>query len=191
MPAAFGRWGTKHWPSAGKLDNALLAAMSKEQSVFQVQPQLAAARAAQFKGRYDGPEGARSLLMSAGAIRTYRGSPQRGSSGRGPWRLDAAKQAASLWLGIIAFEEKDYPVAIDYFTKREALPQAAPDGPWAATAQYNLGRAYEANGQLREGTEMYEDDDSPQRHGNLLGRPPAEKTVGGSAGCPVHNAAMA
>ena len=53
-------------------------------------------------------------------------------------------------------------------TSPSATLQAAPDGPWAATAQYNLGRAYEANGQLQKAIEMYEDDDSPQRHGNLL-----------------------
>jgi tetratricopeptide (TPR) repeat protein len=46
--------------------------------------------------------------------------------------------------------------------------EAAPDGPWTAAAQYNLGRAYEANGQLQKAIELYEDDDSPQRLGNLL-----------------------
>jgi tetratricopeptide (TPR) repeat protein len=77
-----------------------------------------------------------------------------------------AKQAASFWLGIICYEEGDYPVAIDYFSKRTL--EAAPDGVWTPAAQYNLGRAYEATGQLDKAIELYEDDDSPQRQGNLL-----------------------
>ena len=57
-----------------------------------------------------------------------------------------AKEDASYWLGLIAFEQKNYPVAIDYFSRRTL--DATPDGPWTDGAHYNLGRTYEALGQL-------------------------------------------
>jgi len=69
-------------------------------------------------------------------------------------------------LGLIAFEEKNYPVAIDYFSRRTL--EATPDGPWTDGAHYNLGRTYEANGQLAEAIDLYQSDRSPQKHGNRL-----------------------
>ena len=81
---------------------------------------------------------------------------------------ETAKQDASYWLGLIAFEQKEYPVAIDYFLRRTL--EATPDGPWSDGAHYNLGRSYEANGQLAEAIEQYQSDRSPQKHGNRLRR---------------------
>lgn len=146
------------------LDRVTIEALAMEQIVYRVQPQLAAGRARQFKGEFDGPKGAKEAFMQARPsslkLQESRMAPQNRAV------YEAAKQAASLWLGIICYEEGDYPVAIDYFSKRTL--EAAPDGPWTAGAQYNLARAYEASGQLDKAIELYEDDDSPQRHGNLL-----------------------
>ena len=139
-------------------------AAATEQMIYQVQPQLASGRAMQFKSQFDGPRGARQVFMAArpadAVIRDVKLKPEQRSA------ILATKQVASLWLGLIAFEEQDYPVAIDYFAKRTL--EAVPDGPWTASAQYNLGRAYEANGQLQQAIELYDDDDSPQRQGNVL-----------------------
>ncbi len=79
---------------------------------------------------------------------------------------ETAKQDASYWLGLINFEQKNYPVAIDYFSRRTL--EATPDGPWTDGAHYNLGRAYEASGQLAPAIELYQSDRSPQKHGNRL-----------------------
>lgn len=77
-----------------------------------------------------------------------------------------AKQDASFWLGLIAFERQDYPTAIDYLMKRTLA--AAPDGPWTNGAYYNLARCYEASGQVEEAIEVYRRVESPQQYGNLL-----------------------
>lgn len=142
----------------------LLQALTMEQSVYLFQPQLVAGRARQFKGEFEGPKGAKEVYMqarpSSSKLLEARMPPQQRKV------YEDAKQAASFWLGIICYEEGDYPVAIDYFSKRTL--EAAPDSPWTAAAQYNLARAYEATGQLDKAIELYEDDDSPQRHGNRL-----------------------
>ena len=78
----------------------------------------------------------------------------------------AAKQDASYWLGLIAFERQDYATAADYFGKRTL--EAAADGPWTNGATYNLARTYEALGKLDEAIDAYRQGGSPQRHGNWL-----------------------
>lgn len=59
-------------------------------------------------------------------------------------RMRDSKQYASFWLGLIAFEEGKYKVAINYLEKR--VLNADPDGPWTESATYNLARAYEQLG---------------------------------------------
>ncbi|HEV3004608.1 MAG TPA: transglutaminase domain-containing protein [Pirellulales bacterium] len=78
-----------------------------------------------------------------------------------------AKQDASYWLGLAAFERELYDTALDYFNERTLA--ATPDGPWTHGAYYNLGRTYEALGQIDEACAAYRgDESSPQRHGNLI-----------------------
>lgn len=77
-----------------------------------------------------------------------------------------AKQDASYWLGLIAYERQDYPTALDYFGKRTL--EAAPDGPWTNGARYNLARTLEAMGQMNEAIDVYGQGQSPQDFGNLL-----------------------
>ena len=77
-----------------------------------------------------------------------------------------AKQDASYWLGLVAFDSGQFKLAIDFFQNRTL--QATPDGPWTHGARYNLGRSYEALGDLRQARQAYLRDKSPQRHGSLL-----------------------
>jgi TolA-binding protein len=76
------------------------------------------------------------------------------------------KQAASYWLGIIAYEQGDYRVAVDYFRERVLI--ASPDGPWTGGARYNLGRSYEAMGEIEQAVAQYQLDTSPQSTGNKV-----------------------
>jgi hypothetical protein len=88
----------------------------------------------------------------------------------------AAKQAASYWLGIVAFEHEQFDVAVDYFDNRTL--QASPDGPWTQGARYNLARTYEIKGltdgdknAIERAVEFYrpiDDPLSPQAHGDRL-----------------------
>jgi tetratricopeptide (TPR) repeat protein len=88
--------------------------------------------------------------------------------------LAGVKHAASYWLGLIAFEEDKYEVAVDFLDSRTL--QASPDIAWSQGAHYNLGRAYERIAQESGNREDWEkarehylaDKDSPQYPGNWL-----------------------
>ena len=60
----------------------------------------------------------------------------------------SGKQDASFWLGLVAFEQKNYASAIDYFSKRTLA--AMPGGPWTHAARYNLAHTYEVSGRRQE-----------------------------------------
>ncbi|MBN2476504.1 MAG: hypothetical protein JXB62_17955 [Pirellulales bacterium] len=81
--------------------------------------------------------------------------------------LHQAKQYASYWLGLIAFQRQKYETAVDYFFVRTL--QASPRGPWEHGARYNLARTYESSGQSAKAIEHYvSDTQSPGYHGNVL-----------------------
>jgi hypothetical protein len=80
--------------------------------------------------------------------------------------LLASKQDASYWLGLVAMDRGNYEPAIDHLDKRTL--KASAGGPWTDGARYNLARAYEALGRNEEAIAIYEQDTSPQRHGNRL-----------------------
>jgi hypothetical protein len=59
--------------------------------------------------------------------------------------LRFAQRNARYWLGLITFEQGDYPAALNHFEARTL--KAAPDGPWTHGARYNLARTHEATGE--------------------------------------------
>jgi hypothetical protein len=129
---------------------------------FQAVEPLGKARILQFKGQVDGPRGAMAYYLKArvpkSALAKMPAEQQR--------VLEIAKQDASYWLGLIAFEQQKFPVAIDFFSRRTLA--ASPDGPWTDGAHYNLARSYEASRQLPAAIDLYQSDSSPQKHGNRL-----------------------
>ena len=81
--------------------------------------------------------------------------------------LARAKIHASYWLGLIAAEQGNSEPAIDWLATRTL--QTTPNGPWTGGATYNLGRVYEANGQIAEAAKAYRSDtQSPALHGNVV-----------------------
>ena len=76
------------------------------------------------------------------------------------------KQRASYALGLLHYDEGRFEAAINWFQERTL--KASPETRWANGARYNLARAYEALGQAEEAIELYENNESPQRHGNQL-----------------------
>lgn len=81
--------------------------------------------------------------------------------------MRVAKQQATYWLGLLAYERGQYETAANYF--QELVLEKAPESPWRSGASYNLARSYEAQQQpaeaaaaLRAATETL------QRHGNLV-----------------------
>jgi hypothetical protein len=138
------------------------------------------ARALYFKGVYEGEKGAKQNYLNArpadDAINNYKLPPDvaKRVKREDHSRIEAtqilvlrrAKQDASFWLGLVCFEQRDYPVAVDYFAVRTL--QASPRGPWTPAARYNLARAYEAMGKIDQAIDLYESDTSQQSHGNKL-----------------------
>jgi hypothetical protein len=168
------------WAKQSTLSEAQLQAAAREITVFQAVPTLMTGRALYFKGANQGDKGAKVHMLNArpadSAIEGYRlpkDVAARLSRAEIPQHeaarivvLRHAKQDASFWLGLICFEEAEYPSAIDYFAKRTL--EATPDGPWTHAARYNLARTYEVTGKPDEAIALLESDVSPQSHGNKL-----------------------
>lgn len=88
-------------------------------------------------------------------------------------RIEAAKivsrraqNYASYWLGLVHYDLGNHRVSADWLDKLTLAID--PNGPWVASARYNLARAYEATGKIDEARSILLTDESPQRHGNIL-----------------------
>ncbi len=90
-----------------------------------------------------------------------------------------AKQHATYWLGLIAWERGDFELAAQHFRQRTL--ERWPDGPWTRGARYNLARCLESLDRYNEAIAVYESITSPQRHGNLLRARNLEKLAADSA----------
>jgi tetratricopeptide (TPR) repeat protein len=73
------------------------------------------------------------------------------------------KQHATFWMGLIAYDLKNYDAAVMYF---EMVLQEKANGGWEPGARYNLGRTYEAQGKKDKALETY--------RATFLGVPPDE-----------------
>jgi len=168
------------WLAQSKRTEAELQAAGREMMIFRVVPSLMKGRSLYFKGVYDGEKGAKKYLLETrppdAMIDNYRISGEDAKKFRPEdlpkieaaqtVMMKRAKQDASLWLGMITYDQQDYASAIDYFGKRTL--EAAPKGPWAAAARYNLARSYEASGEFDKAQKLLESDKSGQSHGNQL-----------------------
>jgi hypothetical protein len=79
--------------------------------------------------------------------------------------LETAKLDATLWLGVMALDDKKYDVADHWLGRPELMAKGS---PWSGSARYNLARAHEAQGRIDEAVALLEQDDSPQQQGNRL-----------------------
>jgi Anaphase-promoting complex, cyclosome, subunit 3 len=77
-----------------------------------------------------------------------------------------AKMHANYWLGLVHLESEHPDAAIDWFKTRTL--ETTPPSRWKHGARYNLARCYEQLGRVEEARQLYLDDESPQRLGNLM-----------------------
>ena len=147
--------------------------------IFAQRPKLWKARVLHFQGTKDIPLEERNdplaqpNLGHRSATRLYQ-EPGVRPSEKTLRTLEPAQQAiyrmskadASYWLGLLSYDVGKFQVAADWLEARTL--KATPSGPWTAGARYNLARTFEALGREAEAIELLEEDDSPQRHGNLL-----------------------
>ncbi len=154
---------------------------------------LWAGRLLQFAGKWDGDSGSKHYFIIArpgddqmeeivkelaeNYVETEHKPPPIAEYQRAVLRR---KQDATYWLGLISFEEKAWSPAEDYFRKLTLDVWA--NGPWTNGARYNLARTYEAAGRTADAIRAYEEDDSPQRHGNRLRAQWLKEKMKGGAG---------
>ncbi|MFM7846128.1 MAG: tetratricopeptide repeat protein [Planctomycetota bacterium] len=81
-------------------------------------------------------------------------------------KMKETKAAASYWLGLVHYESQQYDVAAEWLRIRTL--EASRESRWAPGARYNLARCYEKLGRSVDARVIYLEDQSPQRHGNLL-----------------------
>ena len=153
----------------------------REMWVFRMAPDLFKARALTFKGAYDGEEGAKRYYLQsrppdsvidgyklpAKVAQRYRPEDVSRIEATNVVTLRRVRQDSSYWLGLVVFQQQDYPTAVFFFNK--GTLGESPNGPWTAGARYNLGRTYEATGELAKAIAEYEADaSSPQSVGSRL-----------------------
>jgi hypothetical protein len=153
----------------------------REMVLYQAMPTLKRGRALHFKGEYEGLQGAKASYLNARPpdeyLDDFKLPPEtvKKIPVEAIAKVEAAqillmregKQNASFWIGLIFFEQKDYPNAIDFFANRTL--GAGPTSRWTSAARYNLARTYEAAGEVPKAIELYESDtDGPQSHGDRL-----------------------
>jgi tetratricopeptide (TPR) repeat protein len=159
------------------IEARLLAAQRFQ--IFAQRPRLWKARVLHFQGNKEIPLDERSdplaqpNLGHRKATRLYLNPRVRPSekilSTLEPAQQDIyrrTKADASYWLGLLSYDVGNYQVAADWLETQ--IPKANPTSPWTAGARYNLARVYEALGKVAEAIALLEEDNSPQRHGNLL-----------------------
>ena len=114
-----------------------------EESLFWDRTPLVTGRRQHFRGQF---ANSKLLLMQA--------------------KMRETKSAASFWLGLVHYEGQQFDVAADWLRVRTL--EATRDSRWVTGAQYNLARCYEKLGRSVDARVIYLEDQSPQRHGNLL-----------------------
>jgi tetratricopeptide (TPR) repeat protein len=160
--------------------------------IFQTRGPLTQARQLHLQGtfatREEGRPGAKGLYMQARVptaaieqlgtsreVQEAMGLVRGANEGDLVWRsrLGAShmfaiqgKQHATYWLALSHYETGNPEAAIKWLQQRTL--DASPNGPWTSGARYNLARAYELLGKYSDARTIYEEDQSPQSHGNHL-----------------------
>lgn len=131
---------------------------------------LLAGRLREFRGEWDGPQGAKAAYLEARASRAAvaaavaqmpaeQAEPARAVFGR-------MKEDAAYWLGILTLAEGEYATAIDYLGRMTV--EASPDSRWTDAARTNLARALIAVGRTDDAVAALRADLSPQRFGSRV-----------------------
>lgn len=131
---------------------------------------LYAGRLREFRGQFDGPDGAKAAYLAA---RPGSAALAEAMAALPPPQAEVLKRTyeemkadATYWLGVLILGEKDYATAVDYL-ERMTL-KADPEGVWADAARVNLAAARLGLGEREEAARLLREDPSPQRFGSRL-----------------------
>jgi tetratricopeptide (TPR) repeat protein len=139
-----------HWPFETLVARSHMSPKAVEARVVRLLPFYADRATPLLKGRILHLKG--KLIGADGAIKFYQearpSNQDLAEASVHPMLKQLqmfAKQNASYWAGLVAYQRANYATAIDYFKTRTL--EAAPNGTWTDGAQYNLARTYEASGE--------------------------------------------
>lgn len=131
---------------------------------------LYAGRLREFRGQFDGPDGAKMAYLAA---RPGAGMVADALRGAPPEQAEALKRAydemkadATYRLGVVTLAEKEYEAAVDYLGRMTL--EANPEGVWADAARVNLAVAKLGLGERDEAVRLLREDPSPQRFGSRI-----------------------
>jgi len=131
---------------------------------------LYAARLREFRGEFDGPDGAKASYLAARPGRQAMADALKlvpPAQADGVKRLfEQMKEDATYWLGVLTLFEGENATAVDYLGRMTL--EAAPDSRWTDAARVNLARALVGLGRNEEAVKLLRDDASPQRFGSRL-----------------------
>jgi tetratricopeptide (TPR) repeat protein len=158
------------------------ASSKREMLAFQVETmpknyqevvvELARGRTLHLAGRYAGEVGEESANRSYQRARVADADLAAAKlSADELVALRAAKQSASYWLALVAFERGRFDSALEHLDKRVlASPEGAgtANNPWREAGLYLKARAHEALGQIDQSIAALEATSGLQRTGNLL-----------------------
>jgi hypothetical protein len=114
---------------------------------------LRAGRLLHLRGRFLGQPSATSCYQMARLSDRQLAELSSGEASDQVEVLRLAKQCATYWLGLLAYEQRNYPSARDYLLARTV--EAVPRSPWLPGARYNLGRVYEEEKQYAKAIQQY------------------------------------
>jgi hypothetical protein len=137
----------------------------KESEVITHAAPLYKGRVLFLKGKFTGDDGAATFFRIA---RPSLESLRRSSASADDKQIQLwAKQDATYWSGLIAYQRGNYPSAVDHFLAKTI--EAYPDGLWLNGARYNLARTYEGSGKPDLAIIIYKSNTaSPGYPGDLL-----------------------
>jgi len=131
---------------------------------------LLAGRLREFRGDFDGPEGAKAAYLAARPSRAALTAALRQAPPEQADRLRALygqmKEDASYWLGVLTLAEGEYAAAVDYLERM--ILTNAPDSRWSDAARTNLAQAFLGLGRTADAAAVLRGDLSPQRFGSRL-----------------------
>jgi len=148
---------------------AQAAGLDGQRSTRVMRP-LYAARLREFRGEFDGPDGAKASYLAARPGRQAMADALKlvpPAQADGVKRLfEQMKEDATYWLGVLTLFEGENATAVDYLGRMTL--EAAPDSRWTDAARVNLARALVGLGRNEEAVKLLRDDASPQRFGSRL-----------------------
>lgn len=131
---------------------------------------LFAGRVREFRGEWDGPDGAKAAYLAARPSRRVMSESVAGlneeQAAATTRALVRMKEDATYWLGLVMLAEGQHEAAVDYLGRMTL--EDSPDSRWTDAARLGMAAALAGLGRDAEAAALLRQDGSPQRFGSRL-----------------------